>query len=135
MIKIKLERNTRNQPIFKLRITDEDIELHKLIKRALIESKQINGEYNYNVPIRFFEVIFKNTPQNQLEIDESSILSYLEFSDDYDENYYYILDVNARYMKKWRDEGCPSIYKISIDLENKSLYKEIVFKKLKVLNN
>ena len=135
MIKILLDKNTRNQPVLKLKIKDEDIELHKMIKRALIESKQINGEYNYNVPIRFFEVIFKNTPKSELEIDESSILSYLEFSDDYDENYYYILDVNARYMKKWREEGCPNIYKIRIDLDNKILYKDVVFKKLKVLNN
>ena len=34
-------------------------------------------------------------------------------------------------MKKWREEGCPNIYKIEIDKEKCILKKEIAFKKKK----
>ena len=134
MIKLKLEKNYRNQPTLKLSIKDEDLESHRMIKRALLESKKITkGEYNYNIPIRFFEPIFKNTNKCELDIDSKSISSFLEFSDDYDEKYYYISEANSTYMKKWRQEGCPYIYRISIDLENKILHKDIIFKKINFL--
>ena len=33
-------------------------------------------------------------------------------------------------LKKWREEGCPNIFKINIDLESKKITKEIAFQKL-----
>ena len=33
-------------------------------------------------------------------------------------------------MKKWREEGCPNIYKIEIDKEKYTLTKEMAFKKI-----
>ena len=39
-------------------------------------------------------------------------------------------------MKKWREEGCPDIYKITIDPETLKVKKEIAFKKPRMsLNN
>lgn len=74
--------------------------------------------------------------ENQLIIDKNSILSYLEFSDYYDENYYTEVIADAKYMKKWREEGCPDIYKITIDPETLKVNKEIAFKKPRMsLNN
>ena len=57
-------------------------------------------------------------------------LSFLEFSDDFDEKYFYIFQVNARYMKKWREERCPNIFKIEIDKETLEIKKEVIFKKI-----
>lgn len=130
MIKIKLESNKRNEPLFKIQIKEKDFEKHKFIKRALMEAKSIKGRYNYLVPLRFFEPIINNISLNDFEIDKKSILFYLEFSDDYDEKYYYKTKADALYMKKWREEGCPNIFKINIDLESKKITKEIAFQKL-----
>ena len=134
MVKFKIDKNKKNEPLFKLEIKDEDIAKYRFIKRAIMESKKIKGRYNYQVPIRFFEVILKNIPNDDIEIDKNSILESFEFSDDYDENYYYILEVNPKYMKYWRSEGCPNIYKISIDYNLKELKKQLTFKKISKIN-
>ena len=54
MIAIKLEKNKRNEPILKLRVTEEDLKDKSFLKRALMEGRSLKGEYNYKVPIRFF---------------------------------------------------------------------------------
>ena len=41
-----------------------------------------------------------------------------------------IFQVNARYMKKWREERCPNIFKIEIDKETLEIKKEVIFKKI-----
>ena len=130
MIKVKLEKNKKDEPIFKLNIKDEDVEKYRFLKRALFESKRCKGRYNYVVPLRFFEPIFRNVPSEDIVVDKKSLLYYLEFSDDYDEKYYYKTSANAVYMKKWRQEGCPNIYKININIEDRVISKEIAFKKV-----
>ena len=60
MVKIKLEKNQKNEPVFKLNIKEEEIDNYRFLKRALLEGKSIRGRYNYEVPIRFFEPIFRN---------------------------------------------------------------------------
>ena len=130
MIKVKLEADKRNKPLFKIQIKEKDFEKYKFMKRALMESKSIKGRYNYLVPLRFFEPIINNIPSDEIDIDKKSILFYLEFSDDYDEKYYYKTKADASYMKKWREEGCPNIFKVNIDLEDKKISKEIAFQKL-----
>ena len=60
MVKIKLEKNQKDEPVFKLNIKEEEIDNYRFLKRALLEGKAIKGRYNYEVPIRFFEPIFKN---------------------------------------------------------------------------
>lgn len=134
MIRIKIEQNKKNEPVFKLSLKDDELDKYKFLKRALIESKTLKGKYNYNVPIRFFEPIFKNLKNEDFKISKNSLKNYLEFSDEYDENYYYKLEADSKYMKKWRDEGCPDIYKIIINIEDKTLCKEIAFKKVSSIN-
>lgn len=133
MIKIKLEKSKKGNIIFKLKINDKEIN-NILFRRAIMESKIIKGRarYNYEVPLRFFVPICKNVDKSQLELDKKSLLSYLEFSDYYDENYYTEVEASPSYMKKWRSEGCPDIYKISIDESTYEVKKEIAFKKPKV---
>ena len=96
-----------------------------------MESKVIKGNsrYDYEVPLRFFIPICNNIGEENIVLDKKSILSYLEFSDYYDENYYTEIEATARYMKKWREEGCPNIYRITIDESTYKITKEIVFKK------
>jgi hypothetical protein len=130
MIKIKLEKNKSGKIIFKLKIDDKDKD-NVLFKRALMESKSLKekARYSYEVPLRFFIPICNNVEKENLKLDKKSILSYLEFSDYYDQNYYTDTEATAKYMKKWREEGCPDIYKISIDEESYEITKEVVFKR------
>ncbi|SHH81059.1 hypothetical protein [Clostridium grantii] len=131
MIKIKLEKNKSGKIIFKLKIHEDDKE-NILFKRVLIESKKIKGkgEFDYEVPLRFFIPICSNINKTDLILCKKSLKSYFEFSDFYDENYYTSTEINARYMKKWRDKGCPHIYKITIEENSCDIKKEVVFKKI-----
>ena len=130
MIKVKLEKNKSGKIIFKLKI-DDSYKGNVLFKRALMESKILKGKskYEYEVPLRFFIPICNNIDKENLTLDKKSILYYLEFSDCYDENYYTQIDATAKYMKKWREEGCPDIYRITIDKDNYDIKKEVAFKK------
>lgn len=133
MVKVKLEKNKSGKIIFKLKIDDANKE-NALFKRALMESKVIKGKsrYNYEVPLRFFIPICKNINKDNLTLDKRSILSYLEFSDSYDQNYYTDIEATAKYMKKWIEEGCPDIYRITINEESYDITKEVAFKKHKI---
>jgi hypothetical protein len=137
MIKIKLEKNKSGKIIFKLKIDDKDKD-NVLFKRAIMESKSLKekARYDYEVPLRFFVPICNNVDKENLKLDKKTILSYLEFSDYYDQNYYTDTEATAKYMKKWREEGCPDIYKISIDEESHEITKEVIFKRneIKVKN-
>jgi hypothetical protein len=134
MVKVKLEKNKSGKIIFKLKI-DNSYKENILFKRALMESKIIKGRsrYEYEVPLRFFIPICKNVDKQNLILDKKSILSYLEFSDYYDQNYYTDIEATAKYMKKWREEGCPDIYKITIDKDSYEIKKEVAFKKHKII--
>lgn len=134
MLRIKLEMNKKGEPIFKLEINKEDEVKYSFLRRALMEGKQIKGTYNYQIPIRFFQPIFNNISVENIILDNESLLSYLEFSDDFAENIYYTIEANPRYMKKWREEGCPNIYKIQIDKETLLLSKSVAFKRISPLN-
>jgi hypothetical protein len=128
MIKVKLEENKSGKIVFKLKISDID-KNNILFKRVIIESKIIKGSYNYEVPLRFFIPICNNFDNENVILDKKSILSYLEFSDCYDEIYYTNVDATAKYMKKWREEGCPDIYRITISKVDCSIKKELAFRK------
>lgn len=130
MIKIKLEFSKNKKIIFKIKI-DEKEKNNVLLRRALIEGKPIkkNRLYNYEIPLRYFIPICSNLKKEELILDKRSILSYLEFSDYYDANYYNEVNVTPSYIRKWRDEGCPDIYKVTIDKDTYELKKEIVFRK------
>lgn len=132
MIKIKLEKNKSDEPILKLGIKDKDLDNYKFLKRSLMDGKKLKGAYNYEVSLRYFIPIFNNIDKSKLIVDKKSILTYLEFSDDFDEKYYYTLVANAKYMKLWRTENCPNIYKVSININNLTIEKEVAFQKVKL---
>lgn len=130
MIKIKLEFGKNKKIVFKAKI-DEKERGSVLFRRALIEGKPIknNRLYNYEIPLRYFIPICNNMKKEELVLDKRSILSYFEFSDYYDANYYTEVNATPSYMRKWRQEGCPDIYKITIDRDSFEIKKEIAFKK------
>ena len=51
MIKIKIDKNRANEPIFKLGFKELDEKENRFLKRALIEGKEITPK-NYNVDIK-----------------------------------------------------------------------------------
>ena len=130
MIKVKIEKNRLNEPIFKLGFKKLNDKEERFLKRALIEGKEISGTYKYEIPLKYFVPIMNNIDKENIKLDRFSKLSFLEFSDDFDEKYFYILEANAKYMKKWREEGCPNIFKIEINKDTLEIKKEIIFKKI-----
>lgn len=130
MIKVKIEKNRLNEPIFKLGFKKLNDKEERFFKRALIEGKEISGTYKYEIPLKYFVPIMNNIDKENIKLDRYSKLSFLEFSDDFDEKYFYILEANAKYMKKWREEGCPNIFKIEINKDTLEIKKEIIFKKI-----
>ena len=130
MIKIKIDKNRSNEPIFKLGFKELDEKENRFLKRALMDGKEIKVMYKYEIPLKYLLPIIKNLNKNNIKLDRYSKLAYLEFSDDFDENYYYILEANAKFMRKWREEGCPNIFKVEIDRETLDVKKEIIFKKI-----
>ncbi len=130
MIKVKIEKNRLNEPIFKLGFKKLNDKEERFLKRALIEGKEISGTYKYEIPLKYFVPIMNNIDKENIKLDRYSKLSFLEFSDDFDEKYFYILEANAKYMKKWREEGCPNIFKIEINRDTLEIKKEIIFKKI-----
>ncbi|MPQ45113.1 hypothetical protein [Clostridium tarantellae] len=130
MINILLEVNKKGVLIFRANID----KIHKenlIIKRCLFESKIIksNRKYPYNIPMKFLLPIINNFHKKYIYFDENSISEFLEFSDEYDDKYYYSYKANASYMKKWREEFCPKIYKVIIDKNKISINKNIIFER------
>lgn len=132
MIKIKLQKDKKKDIIFKIKIAEEDLKLNKNIKRAIMDSKPIKGLYNYEIPLRYF-IPISISLKNNFYIDKSSIFEYLEFFDEYDDVHYFSIKATAGFMKKWRKENCPNIFKVSIDKDTLYIKKEIVFKKNRIL--
>ena len=131
MIRIKIEEKRNSNFVFKIAIMNNDISKDKLLKRLLIEGKKIRGEYTYEIPLRFLLPILNNYKKDNIEIDKDSIVEFFQFSDLYDEKYYYTTKVSDKYMRLWISEQCPNIYKISINRESKKVNYRIAFKSKK----
>ena len=131
MMKFKIESSGTGELKFRAFISEEMKE-NRIIKRALFESKIVksNKEYPYLIPIKYFVPIIRNMNSEELKVDDNCIDSFLEFSDEYEEKFFYASKATARYMKKWREEGCPKIYKIKIDKINCKVEKEFAFARL-----
>lgn len=129
MIYISLQNDKRGNLVFKAKI-DENLKENKMIKRILMESRFLKKESIYNIPMKFLLPLLNNFPKKYLKIDEDSLNSFLEFSDEYDENFYYIYKPNSKYMNKWIENGCPKIYKIVINKETLSLSKTVAFERI-----
>ena len=99
------------------------------LKRALMESKEVSGKYNIQMPMRFLIPIINNNKES-VKIDRYSQECYYEFSDIYDEKYYYSLEITPKYMKKWRVEDCPNIFKTTINKVSNNVDKQVIFKKI-----
>lgn len=132
MIKIKIQKGKNDSLIFKINIKDNELNNYKFLKRALIEGKSTKGNFNYEIPLRFLVPIVNNLDKDNISIDKYSKLEFLEFYDEYEEKYYASLTATPKFMKLWRQEKCPNIYRIIIDPKSKELTKEIAFKKVKI---
>lgn len=132
MIKIKIQKGKNEEPIFKVNIKDDDIGKFPFLRRPIIEGKKIKGRYNYEIPLRYFVPIVNNINKDNLTIDKFSKLEFFEFFDDFEEKYYASLTATPKFMKLWRIEKCPNIFKIKIDSENLTLTKEVAFRKINI---
>ena len=132
MIKIKIQKGKNDNPIFKINIKDKEIDKYKFLKRALIEGRSIKGNFNYEIPLRYLVPIVNNLDKDSLSIDRYSKLEFLEFYDEYEEKYYASFTATPRFMKWWRMEKCPNIFKIKIDPKTLNLTKEIAFRKVQI---
>ena len=130
MINLKIDKNNKKEPILKLNYKDLNENKLKFIKRILMESKTIKGSYKYEIPLKYLTVLMNNFQKDEIMIDSSSENFFIEFSDLYDEKYYYTYKITPKYMKKWREEGCSEIYKIEINFEELQFNKKIIFEKI-----
>lgn len=135
MIKLKIECNKQGNLNLKMALKEELFKDNLIIKRVILESKGTKGRFNYSIPMKFFIPMFNNLGKQYINIDSKSIVSFLEFSDEYDGEFYYSGEANAKYMRKWRDLKCPDIYRITIDLTSMTLNKELAFKKISAIMN
>lgn len=129
MINIKLDEDKRGKVIFRANI-DECHKEHRIIKRALFESREVNDIFRYKIPMKYFWPIINNIDSGVISLSDDSRFEVLEFSDEYEEMYYYSYKATPTYMKKWREEGCPQIFKITINPENLIIDKKVVFERL-----
>lgn len=129
MIYIFLENDKRGNIVFKAKV-DDKLKDNKIIKRILMESKFLKKESVYNIPMKFLLPLLKNFPKEYLNINKDSLNTFLEFSDEYDENFYYIHKPNSKYMNKWIENGCPKIYKTTINKEDLSIFKSVAFERI-----
>ena len=130
MIRIKIQKGKNNNLIFKINIKDKDLNKFIFLRRALLEGKVIKGNFNYEIPLRYLVPIVNNIDKEYLSIDRYSQLEFLEFYDEFEEKYYASFTATPKFMKLWRAERCPNIFKIKIDPETLSISKEIAFKKV-----
>ena len=134
MIKIKIEEGKNNLPLFKISLKEEDLEKYKFLKRPIMESKKIKGEYNYLIPTRYLLPIVNNIEGKDKRVDKTTI-DFLEFWDDFEEREFTSTLATAKFMKLWRKENCPNIFKIHINKETLLVEKEIAFKKVNIKIN
>ena len=132
MINIKIEKKRVDNPICKIWYDELTTVEERFLKRVFMDSKREKGSNTYIVPIRYVVPIINNLCKDSINIHPDSMLSFMEFSDSFDEKYYYTFETTPKYMKKWREEGCPDIFKIVINTELKEITKEVIFKKIKM---
>lgn len=131
MIRIRLDKNYLGEPVFKLGIDKRDEE-NKLLKRAIIESKKNKGIYNHIVPMKYFLPIFNNLKKEEIKLDTRSYTLYFEYADELEERFFYSTQINPKYMRGWRKESCPNIFKIEIDKDSMKISKKIAFRKINI---
>ena len=131
MININLQCDKRGNILFKANV-DETHKDNIIIKRCLFESKIVksNKKFPYIIPMKFLLPILNNFNKDLIIFEKGGLNEFLEFADEYDENFYYIYKANSTYMNKWINEGCPKIYKVIINIEDLSVSKNVAFERL-----
>lgn len=81
MIKVKIDKNKKGEPNFKLHFKKINEKEERLLKRALMEGREIKGSFKYEIPLRFFMPIIRNIKKENLKIDRYSKNTFYEFSD------------------------------------------------------
>ncbi|MDU3723630.1 MAG: hypothetical protein E7G24_10560 [Clostridium celatum] len=76
MIRIKIDKNRLGEPIFKIGFKELTDKEYKFLKRALMEAKEISGNFKYEIPLRYFIPILNNLDKENLKLDRHSKLSY-----------------------------------------------------------
>jgi hypothetical protein len=124
---LKVNKNKRGLLFLELYIKEE--EKDTFIKRLILEGKK-KDKNKYVLPLKYLYPLFKNSKNSDVELEMSSIKEFLEFSDEYEEIYYYKEKADAIYMRLWRENNCPYIYKYTLDVSNNQISKQICFQKL-----
>jgi hypothetical protein len=132
MIKIKLQKHNSKEIIFKINVKEEDILKYPLLKRPIMDGKKIKGVYNYELPLRYFIPIVNNINKEDLMLDSKGISEFLEFWDEFEEKHFYSITATPKFMKIWRMENCPNIFKVNIDSKSLGIVKEVAFKKINI---
>lgn len=125
MINIRTDIDNKNNVNIKISF-HKDLLDNRILKRCLFEGNKIKDKrYTYKLPGKFLLTLVNNL--ENVNLHKGNIESFLEFSDEYDEKYFYAKTADSKYMKKWREVGCPKIYKITIDREKNLILKEVIF--------
>ena len=66
MIKVKIDKNKKGEPNFKLHFKKINEKEERLLKRALMEGREIKGSFKYEIPLRFFMPIIRNIKKEWL---------------------------------------------------------------------
>ena len=69
MIKVKIDKNKKGEPNFKLHFKKINEKEERLLKRALMEGREIKGSFKYEIPLRFFMPIIRNIKKENLYIN------------------------------------------------------------------
>lgn len=133
MVRIKLQLDKKNNVKFKLKISNEDAQ-NVFLKRALLEGRELKSDrfFNYEIPIRFLKPVITVLSKENIVLDKRSIVSFIQFSDIYDERYYYDSSINPKFLKLWRENNCPDIYKIEINKDTLDIESKIIVSKPKI---
>ena len=72
MIKIKIDKNKKGEPNFKLHFKKIDEREERFLKRALMEGREIKGSFKYEIPLRFIKTINSNIYKENLNLERKS---------------------------------------------------------------
>lgn len=133
MVRVKLQSDKRNNVKLKIKISNNDAQ-NIFLKRALLEGKELKNDrfFNYEIPLRFLKPVITILSKEDIFLDKRSLLSFIQFSDIYDEKYYYQSKINPKFLKLWRENGCPDIYKIEIDKDTLKIVSKVIISKPKI---
>lgn len=127
-MELKICQNKKGILSLEMIITQEEVD--QFTSRLLLEGKSKKANL-YIIPLKYLYPLSKKMGNKELKFNKDSVTEFLEFSDCYEEKYFYKEKADANYMKLWRENSCPEIYKYTIDIENEKVIKQICFEKIR----